>query len=195
MLTGTIPLLCISGNSQGRQVKGLTFLDKKVQICWRRMKLLFETMTSCQTLPFSRQTIKKKLSRCIYGQMHTTISSLVNPRLSQDVQNKRKRQSFLFHYGPTAPSLYRKNSSFLLLSLTRARTEVVYIAHGKERGRGRRKVNRNPNSKVRWWKKGFRQRQFLHSNKKLHCFDSFPISYIPTEMLEHCSPHAPTAAH
>jgi len=102
--------------------------------------------------------------------MHTASNILVDPRLSQDAQNKRKRQSFLFPSGSTASGLCRKSSSFLLLSLTRARTEVVYIAHG--RGRSRRKENRSPKSKVSWWKKGFRQSQLLHSSKTLSCFDS-----------------------
>lgn len=41
-------------------------------------------------------------------------NSLVNPRLSWDAQNKRKRrkrQPSLFPYGPTASGLYRKRSS------------------------------------------------------------------------------------
>lgn len=115
--------------------------------------------------------------RCI---QQAASNSLVNSRLSQDVQNKRQRQPFLCPCGPTASGLCKKSSNFLLLSLTRAMTEVVYIAHGRGRGRGKRKVNRSPKSKVSWWKKGFRQCQFLRSNKRLSCFYSdFPSELHP----------------
>lgn len=115
----------------------------------------------------------------------------VNPRLSQDAQNKRKRQHFLFPYGPTTSGLCRKSSSFLLLPLTRARTEVVYIAHSRGRGRGRTKVNKSPKSKVSWWKKGFRHRRLLRSNKRLSCFDSdFPSQlHLYLEWLRIAAPH------
>lgn len=42
-------------------------------------------------------------------------NTLVNPRLSWDAQNKRKRQPSLFPYGPTASGLY-KNRSYLPIS-------------------------------------------------------------------------------
>lgn len=92
-------------------------------------------------------------------------NSLVSPRLSWDAQ-----QPSLFSYGPTASGLYKKRSS---LPITRTRTEIIYIANGRRRGRGRRKGNRNLKSKGSWWKTGFRR---CHSNKKLSCFGSdFPL--------------------
>lgn len=73
------------------------------------------------------------------------------------LRTKGRGSLFFFPYGTTASGLCKKSSSFLLLSLTRARTGAVYIANSRGRGRGRRKVNRSPKSKVSWWKKGFKQ--------------------------------------
>lgn len=108
--------------------------------------------------------------------MYTTSNSLVNSGLPQDVQNKRKRQPFLFPYGPPAPGLCRKSSSFLLLSLTRAGTEVVYIDNGRGRSRGRRKGKRSPKSKVSWWKKGFRHCQLTQQQEALLFDSEFPLA-------------------
>lgn len=80
---------------------------------------------------------------------------------SEDVtgcsEQKEEAAFSFFPYGTTASGLCKKSSSFLLLSLTRARTGAVYIANSRGRGRGRRKVNRSPKSKVSWWKKRFKQ--------------------------------------
>lgn len=98
------------------------------------------------------------------------------------LRTKGRGSLFFFPYGTTASGLCKKSSSFLLLSLTRARTGAVYIANSRGRGRGRRKVNRSPKSKVSWWKKGFKQCWLLYCNKRLSCFDSdFPLAhcYIP----------------
>lgn len=131
--------------------------------------------------------------RCI---QQAASNSLVNSRLSQDVQNKRQRQPFLCPCGPTASGLCKKSSSLLLLSLTRATTEVVYIAHGRGRGRGKRKVNRSPKSKVSWWKKRFRQCRFFTQQQEAQLFWFwFPIRTTPLSgMVMYCRPRAEGAS-
>lgn len=142
MLTGAIPWLCILGTSQVRQVRGPRFLDKKHTHAGEGCSFSLRPRQAAR-LCHSQGRPEKILLRYISRQMCTTSNSLANPRLSQDVQNKRKRQPFLSPYGPPAPGLCRKSSSSLLLSLTRVRTEVVYIDNGRGRSRGRRKGNRS----------------------------------------------------
>lgn len=151
------------------------------------MQLLFETKTSCQHLPFSRQNRKKK-KKITQTHFQTDAPSKQQATARsiggchRVLRTKGRGSLFFFPYGTTASGLCKKSSSFLLLSLTRARTGAVYIANSRGRGRGRRKVNRSPKSKVSWWKKGFKQCWLLYCNKRLSCFDSdFPLAhcYIP----------------
>lgn len=145
---------CVSGSSQGRWVRGPTFLDEKEEdaasLWYQDKRPAFATFKAEQKNPYP-DTFPYRHTQQAAG------NSSVNLWMSRDAQNKRKRQPLLFPYGTTVSDLYKKNSSFLLLSLTRARTEAVYIANSRRRGRGRRKVNRNPKSKDSWWKKRFRQ--------------------------------------
>lgn len=108
-------------------------------------------------------------------------NSLVNPRLSWDAQNKRKRQPSLFPYGPTAPGLYKKRrlSSYHWQEPSCLNNSSCLHCQWQKEGWGRRKGNENLKSKVSWWKKGFRK---WHSNRKLGCSGSnfsLPQSYIP----------------
>lgn len=151
------------------------------------MQLLFETKTSCQRLPFSRQNRKKKIKKFTQTHFQTDAPSKQQATARSiggchRVLRTKGRGSLFFPSSTTASGLCKKSSSFLLLSLTRARTGAVYIANSRGRGRGRRKVNRSPKSKVSWWKKRFKQCWLLYCNKRLSCFDSdFPLAhcYIP----------------
>lgn len=136
--------------SQGRQLRGPTFLDAKEEDAvslWDQDKLAaFATFKANQkklypdTFPYrhTQQAAARSICGC-HGMLRT------------------KEQPFLFPYGTTVSGLCKKNSFFLLLSLTRARTEAVYIANSRRRSISRRKVNRNPKSKDSWWKKRLRQ--------------------------------------
>lgn len=184
MLTGAIHWLGISGSSQGRQVRGPTFLDKKhthmpeedAASFWNQDKLpafaIFKSDQNIQT--FSRQ-MNTQTDAC--RKQQATESILGCHRML-----RTKRRDGLFFFLTVLLHLVCAKRAALLLSLTRARAEVVYTAIDRGRGRGRGRMgSRSPNSKVSWGKKAFRQCQFIHSNKKLRCFDSdFPLaqSYI-----------------
>lgn len=120
----------------------------------RRMQFLFETKTNFQHLPLSRPTRKSFTQTFPYRHTQQAAARSI---CGCHGMLRTKEQPFLFPYGTTVSGLCKKNSFFLLLSLTRARTEAVYIANSRRRSISRRKVNRNPKSKDSWWKKRLRQ--------------------------------------
>lgn len=162
MLTGVIHRLCISGSSQGKQVRGPTFLDEKHTHAGEGCSFSLRPRQAASICHFQGRTgkKKKKITQTHFqtdapSKQQATARSIGG--CHRVLRTKGRGSLFFFPYGTTASGLCKKSSSFLLLSLTRARTGAVYIANSRGRGRGRRKVNRSPKSKVSWWKKGFKQ--------------------------------------
>lgn len=102
MLTGVIHRLCISGSSQGKQVRGPTFLDEKHTHAGEGCSFSLRPRQAASICHFQGRTGKKNKikfypdtfpDRCT---QQAASNSSVNRRMSQGAQNKRKRQPFLF---------------------------------------------------------------------------------------------------
>lgn len=97
MLTGTIHRLCIPGNSQGRQARGPTFLDKRQAHAGGGGSFSLSPRQAASLCHFQGR-LEKMLPRHTSRQMHTEAASnsSVSPWLSWDAQKKKEEAAFSF---------------------------------------------------------------------------------------------------